>query len=183
MILTISASIIIASHAMYYGFSTIFWKQNNFSYFEIGILWGWGVIAEIFFFLNINKINIERIIFKAVLISGLVSAFRWIATYFFGSFYLLLLAQTLHMFSFGLTHYLVMYYIHSKITNRNKLIAQSLYHAISSGIIMTVFTIIAGLSFNYYIGGEGFLIMSFFCLISVLIVFFGSICNKHENSE
>ena len=69
MIITISASIIIASHAMYYGFSAIFWKQNNFSYFEIGILWGWGVIAEIFFFLNINKINIERIIFKAVLIS------------------------------------------------------------------------------------------------------------------
>ena len=87
----ISCSIILASHAMYYGFSTIFWNQNNLSYSKIGLLWSWGVFAEIIFFIFINKVDIEKFFFRAILLSGLLSAFRWLMTYFLDNYYLIFL--------------------------------------------------------------------------------------------
>jgi PPP family 3-phenylpropionic acid transporter len=93
-------------------------------------------------------------------------------TYFFNNFSLLVLIQSLHAFTFGLSHYLVVYYIHKNISEDNKLLAISLYHALSSGIMMTILTIFAGFSFNNYANGIGFLIMAIFCLISLFLVYF-----------
>ena len=93
-------------------------------------------------------------------------------TYFFTNFILLILVQTLHAFTFGLSHYLVIYYIYTYVSENNKLVVVSLYHALSSGIMMTVLTIFAGFSFNYSTTGIGFLVMAAFCLISTLLIYF-----------
>jgi hypothetical protein len=85
---------------------------------------------------------------------------------------LLLLIQSLHAFTFGLSHYLVIYYVYTNISENNKLLAISLYHALSSGTMMTILTIFAGFSFNYGANGIGFLIMAAFCLISTVLVYF-----------
>tara|TARA_E500000178_G_scaffold343390_1_gene390130 strand:- start:808 stop:1035 length:228 start_codon:yes stop_codon:yes gene_type:complete len=63
-----------------------------------------------------------------------------------------------------------MYYIYTKVDANNKLIAQSFYHALSSGVIMTTFTIIAGFSFKYN-NGVGFLLMAAFSFFSIILIF------------
>ena len=167
-----SCGLVLASHAMYYSFSAIYWRTLEFNLFQIGVLWFWGVFAEIIFFFLIDKIKIRNIFFQAIIFIGIMSSLRWTMTYFFTNFGLLLLAQSLHAFTFGLSHYLVVYYIHTNISENNKLLAISLYHALSSGTMMTILTIFAGFSFNNDTNGIGFLIMTIFCLISTFLAYF-----------
>ena len=172
LLVIFGCGLVLASHAMYYSFSAIYWRNLEFSLFQIGFLWFWGVFAEIIFFLLIDKIKIRNIFFQAIIFLGIISSLRWIMTYFFTNFSLLLLIQSLHAFTFGLSHYLVIYYVYTNISENNKLLAISLYHALSSGTMMTILTIFAGFSFNYGANGIGFLIMAAFCLISTVLVYF-----------
>ena len=172
LLVIFSCGLVLASHAMYYSFSAIYWRNLEFNLFQIGILWFWGVFAEIIFFLLIDKIKMRNLFFKAIIFVGVMSSLRWIMTYFFTSFSLLVLIQSLHAFTFGLSHYLVIYYIHTNISENNKLLAISLYHALSSGTMMTILTIFAGFSFNNDTNGIGFLVMAIFCLISTFLVYF-----------
>ena len=74
----------------------------------------------------------------------------------------------------------MMYFIFFNIESKNKLLAQSLYHAITSGIIMTSLTFISGYSFLYYKNGEGFLIMALSCIISTLLIMISSLWIIYE---
>jgi PPP family 3-phenylpropionic acid transporter len=172
LLVLFSCGLVLASHAMYYSFSAIYWRNLEFNLFQIGVLWFWGVFAEIVFFLLIDRIKMRNIFFQAIIFVGIMSSLRWILTYFFTNFSLLVLIQSLHAFTFGLSHYLVIYYIHTNISENNKLLAISLYHALSSGTMMTILTIFAGFSFNNDTNGIGFLIMAIFCLISTFLVYF-----------
>ena len=51
LIVIFACSLVLASHAMYYSFSGIYWRNLNFNLLQIGFLWFWGVLAEIIFFL------------------------------------------------------------------------------------------------------------------------------------
>jgi PPP family 3-phenylpropionic acid transporter len=172
LLVIFGCGLVLASHAMYYSFSAIYWRNLEFSLFQIGFLWFWGVFAEIIFFLLIDKIKIRNVFFQAIIFVGIISSLRWIMTYLFINFSLLILIQSLHAFTFGLSHYLVVYYIYTNISENNKLLAISLYHALSSGTMMTILTIFAGFSFNNGTNGIGFLIMAIFCLISTFLVYF-----------
>ena len=172
LLVIFGCGLVLASHAMYYSFSAIYWRNLEFTLFQIGFLWFWGVFAEIIFFLLIDKVKIRNIFFQAIIFVGIISSLRWIMTYFFTNFSLLVLIQSLHAFTFGLSHYLVIYYVHTNISENNKLLAISLYHALSSGTMMTILTIFAGFSFNNVSNGIGFLVMAIFCLISTFLVYF-----------
>ena len=172
LLVIFGCGLVLASHAMYYSFSAIYWRNLEFSLFQIGFLWFWGVFAEIIFFLLIDKVKIRNIFFQAIIFVGIISSLRWIMTYFFTNFSLLVLIQSLHALTFGLSHYLVIYYVHMNISENNKLLAISLYHALSYGTMMTILTIFAGFSFNNGTNGIGFLMMAIFCLISTFLVYF-----------
>ena len=180
IIVLLCCGLIQGSHAMYYSFSSILWRDNEISFSQIGYLWGWGVLAEIILFYFIDKVNIKGFFIKLLIFAGIISSCRWALTYFFNQFYFLLFIQTLHAISFGLAHYLMMHFIFLNIENKNKLLAQSLYHAITSGIIMTSLTFISGHSFLYYKNGEGFLIMALSCIISTLLIIISSLWIVYE---
>ena len=110
LLVIFTCGLVLASHAMYYSFSAIYWRNIGFNLFQIGFLWLWGVFAEIIFFLLIDKIKIRNIFFQAIFFLGIISSLRWIMTYFFTSFSLLVLIQSLHAFSFGLSHHLFYIY-------------------------------------------------------------------------
>src|SRR5438105_1693771 len=46
----VSAALLQASHQLYYGFGTLYWRELGFSDTVIGILWAEGVVAEIVLF-------------------------------------------------------------------------------------------------------------------------------------
>tara|TARA_A100001011_G_scaffold398207_1_gene501787 strand:- start:9064 stop:10173 length:1110 start_codon:yes stop_codon:yes gene_type:complete len=177
-----SCSIILASHAMYYSFSAIYWREYNINLFQVGFLWFWGVLAEIIFFIFIDKVKIKNIFFKAIILVAFITSLRWVLTFLFTNFFILIAIQSLHAFTFGLTHYLVIYYIYKKISYNNQLLALSLYHALSSGIIMTMLTILAGFSFNYHLNGLGFVVMAVFSFFSIILIYFRGYILKNERS-
>ena len=49
-LLVVSASALQASHQLYYGFGTLYWRGLGFSDSVIGVLWAEGVVAEIALF-------------------------------------------------------------------------------------------------------------------------------------
>ena len=168
IVLTV-CSLIQSSHAMYYSFSTILWSNIGLSVNNIGKLWGIAIIAEILLFYKISKLKVKNNFYLFLSLSAFLSSIRWLATYVTSDFYLLILIQLLHAISFGLTHYLMMYYINSKVSKELKLLAQIAYHGLSGGIMLTFFILCLAFYFSYFNDNKGYLLMVIICVFSFII--------------
>ncbi|MGZ5897732.1 MAG: MFS transporter, partial [Xanthobacteraceae bacterium] len=93
-----------ASHAMYYGFSTLDWTAKGLGNTTIGGLWAIGVVAEICLFALSGRL--ARFIGPVSLVTlGACGAIvRWTVMAFDPPFLLLPPLQILHALSFGATH-------------------------------------------------------------------------------
>jgi PPP family 3-phenylpropionic acid transporter len=98
------ASLIQASHAVYYGFSVLDWRAKGLDATSIGALWGLAVIAEIALF-AISPRFPRRIGSLGLLGVGAFGAvLRWGVMSLNPPLVLLPMLQLLHAFSFGATH-------------------------------------------------------------------------------
>jgi MFS transporter, PPP family, 3-phenylpropionic acid transporter len=98
------ASLIQASHAVYYGFSVLDWRAKGLDAASIGGLWGLAVIAEIALFAVSARFP-QRIGSLGLLGVGAFGAMlRWGVMSFDPPLTLLPMLQLLHAFSFGATH-------------------------------------------------------------------------------
>jgi MFS transporter, PPP family, 3-phenylpropionic acid transporter len=96
----IGASLIQASHAVYYGFSTLDWTGKGLSGTAVGALWALGVAAEIVLFALSPRL--PALTPRALLIVGAIGAVvRWSAMALDPSAVLLVPVQCLHALSFG----------------------------------------------------------------------------------
>ena len=97
-----AASLIQASHAIYYGFSTLDWQAAGLGGVTIGALWSLGVLAEIVLFAVSGRLPIGP---TALLMIGAAGAVvRWSAMALDPPLILLPPLQCLHALSFGATH-------------------------------------------------------------------------------
>jgi len=97
-----AAALIQASHAVYYGFSTLQWQAAGLDGVTIGALWAVGVVAEIALFAISARLALEP---ATLLLAGAAGAtMRWGAMTFDPPPVLLLMLQCLHALSFGATH-------------------------------------------------------------------------------
>ncbi|RWK08492.1 MFS transporter [Mesorhizobium sp.] len=76
---TLGVGIITASHAFLYGFVSIYWRSIGISDSVVGLLWAWGVVAEVCMFLFFNRIFASVSIARVMVIAGIGSIVRWIA--------------------------------------------------------------------------------------------------------
>src|SRR5437868_4244725 len=77
LVVAAAASLVQASHALYYGFSTIDWQAAGFDGTTIGALWALGVIAEIVLFALSTRLPFAP---TALILVGAVGALiRWSA--------------------------------------------------------------------------------------------------------
>ena len=97
-----AASLIQASHAVYYGFSTLDWSAAGLSGRTIGALWAIGVVAEIVLFGVSARLSVGPGVLMTLGAAGAVV--RWVAMAANPPFVLLPLLQCLHGLSFGATH-------------------------------------------------------------------------------
>ena len=103
-IVTGGASLIQASHAVYYGFSVLDWRAKGLDVASIGGLWGLAVIAEIVLFAVSARFP-PRIGSLSLLGVGAFGAvLRWGVMSFDPPLAMLPMLQLLHAFSFGATH-------------------------------------------------------------------------------
>jgi MFS transporter, PPP family, 3-phenylpropionic acid transporter len=106
-----AGSLIQASHAVYYGFSTLDWTRHGFDGKTIGILWALGVTAEIVLFACATRLPPAIGPIALILIGATGAIVRWIAAAFDPPLALLAPLQLLHAISFGATHLGTMQYL------------------------------------------------------------------------
>jgi len=131
------------SHGAYYAFSSIYWSSMGISEFNIALLWGIGVLAEIFLMRFNDRLFNHWTIKKMCLLALVAGIVRWLVLWQTTDLTLLMLVQTFHAFTFALAHLAAMRFI---ATQADELMVgyQSLYSSISLGLVMALLTYISG---------------------------------------
>ncbi len=94
-----------AAHAPYYGFFSLYLETFGYSREFIGLMWGLGVAVEVGIFVFMHRL-LPRFGPRQLLLAALaIAALRWwLIGHFAADLPVLLFAQTLHAFTFGVFH-------------------------------------------------------------------------------
>ncbi|EXI63193.1 MFS transporter [Mannheimia granulomatis] len=143
----IAVSLISASHAAYYTYSTIHWSSAGISTQMTSLLWGLAVAAEILFFLVCKRLFKSWKISHLMILSAVFAIIRWATMASTTAILPMMMAQILHSVTFGASHIAVIRYISMQSAERvTKL--QGLYFGLASCAVMAVFTFVAGILYQ-----------------------------------
>ncbi|WP_026375512.1 MFS transporter [Aestuariibacter salexigens] len=133
------------SFGPFYGFFALYMRDLGLSGQQTGLLIALGVVAEVFIFIIAGRL-IGRFGVKAMLIiSLLLTAFRWFAlAYLAHSTLWVVLSQLLHAFSFGMTHAASMHFIHQHFDTQYQSRGQAIYVSIGFGVGGAIGNYLAG---------------------------------------
>ena len=147
-----AASLIQASHAVYYGFSALAWRADGFSGATIAALWALGVIAEIVLFATQGRL--PPFIQPTVLLAagGLGAALRWAVMAVDPPGIMLPLLQVLHALSFGATHLGALTFIVRHAPPGQAATAQG-YLSIAQGVAMAGSIALSGWLYDAFSSG------------------------------
>jgi PPP family 3-phenylpropionic acid transporter len=144
-----AASLIQASHAVYYGFSALAWRADGFSGAAIAALWALGVIAEIALFAVQGRLPPLFQPTVLLFIGGVGAAVRWAAMAVNPPAAVLPLLQVLHALSFGATHLGALTYIARHAPVGQAATAQG-YLSIALGLAMAGSIAVSGWLFDTF---------------------------------
>jgi len=157
-----------SSHGIYYGFSTIYWKSIGLSETVIGALWAEGVVFEIIllaYFYKFKNYTSPKIF---IIIAGVMAIIRWTLMAYADTILFIALIQTLHAFTFGLTHLAAINFISEVMPVRAQAKSQALYSAISMGAFLAVSISVSGDLYRIFYD-KSFLFSSFLAFSGVII--------------
>ncbi|MBK8537058.1 MAG: MFS transporter [Candidatus Competibacteraceae bacterium] len=134
-----------AAHGAYYGFFSLYLEGYGYSREFIGLLWGLGVTVEVGMFLLMHRL-LPRFGPRRLMLAALALATLrwWLIGHFAGELPILLFAQTLHAFSFGVFHAVSMHLIHQFFPGSLQGRGQALYSSLSFGAGNAVGSLAAG---------------------------------------
>jgi PPP family 3-phenylpropionic acid transporter len=154
-----SVGLIQASHGFYYSFSTLVWRRQGVPDGWIGLLWGFGVGAEVMFLWFLEpwrrRVPPERLL----VIGGLGAMVRWTAFAFQPGLVLLFPLQALHALSFTATFLASLRLVERLSPPESASAAQTLNSSISGGLLTGLATIASGPLFDAW-GAKGYLAMT-----------------------
>ncbi len=147
------AGLLQASHAAYYGFSTLHWTRSGIGEDVVGWLWAEGVVAEIVLFAFgsgwAERMGTRRLF----LIGGGAAVLRWSVLALSTDVGVLAATNWLHAFSFGATHLAAIGHLQRHVPQAFSSTAQSLLSAVTTGIAMALATSLSAVLFEHYAGG------------------------------
>jgi MFS transporter, PPP family, 3-phenylpropionic acid transporter len=152
-----AAALTQASHAVYYGFSTLAWSAQGLSGGAIGALWALGVAAEIVLFALAGRLPALAAT-TLIALGAAGGALRWAAMAFDPPALVLPLLQILHALSFGAAHLGTMAYLARTAGEGRRAAAQGDV-ATASGIAMAAATALSGALYQSY-GGLAYAAMA-----------------------
>ena len=139
------AFLVQASHGPYYTFYSIYLADNGYSGAVTGWLWALGVIAEIAVFLVMHRWLPRFGARNLLLVTLALTALRWVVIgLFVESMALIVAAQLLHAFSFGVYHAVTIHLVHKLFVGRNQGRGQALYSSVSFGAGGALGSFVAG---------------------------------------
>jgi PPP family 3-phenylpropionic acid transporter len=145
----LAASFVQASHAVYYGFSTLDWQAAGLDGAAIGALWSLGVLAEIALFAVSGRLRVGPV--ALLLIGAAGAAVRWGAMALDPPLALLPLLQCLHGLSFGATHLGAVGFMARAAPVEIGATAQG-YLSVAQGLVMAAAMGLAGVLYARYGG-------------------------------
>ena len=162
-----AASLIQASHSVYYGFSALEWSGAGLDGSAIAALWGLGVIAEIVLFAVSGRLPPFFQPSVLLLIGAAGAALRWAAMALDPPALVLPWLQLLHAASFGATHLGALGFVARHAPAGQSATAQG-YLAIAIGLVSAAATALSGWLYGAY-GGRAYAAM-------VLAAVAGGVC-------
>jgi PPP family 3-phenylpropionic acid transporter len=153
-----AASLVQASHALYYSFSAVDWRAAGFDGLSVGVLWGLGVVAEIVLFALSGRLPPAFGPIVLLIVGAAGGTLRWAVMAFDPPAALLPALQLLHALSFGATHLGALGYLAQAAPARLGATAQG-YLATVMGLVMAAATAMAGGLYGAY-GNGGYAAMA-----------------------
>jgi MFS transporter, PPP family, 3-phenylpropionic acid transporter len=133
-----------AAHATYYNYGYIFLQDIEAPVYLIGLILNIAVIAEIIFFSMADKYFQNTSVGTLLILAAIGSSLRWILVFIFPNVIVFSLAQTLHAFSFAMSHYAFMKYLINHIPHSMVPRAQGIYSALALSWSTAIFTLLGG---------------------------------------
>jgi PPP family 3-phenylpropionic acid transporter len=137
-----------SSHAVYYAFGTLHWRELGHSEAVIGWLWAEGVIAEILLFAFGTALGARLSPARLLMVAGVAGLVRWTGTAVAETVPALAVLQVLHALTFGAAHLAAMQYIARAIPIDRSATAQALYGALATGMCTALAMILAGAAYD-----------------------------------
>lgn len=158
----------------YYTFFSLYLTENfGYSSTATGLLWALGVLAEIGILLVMPKIMHRFDVRSLLLITFVITAIRWLLTGYCAQWLLVLLfAQLLHAFSFGVAHAASIELVRKWFKGGHQGQGQALYSSFSFGAGGATGALVGAFLWDYS-ASFTFLISSVAVLFSFVICYFG----------
>ena len=157
-----------ASHAMVYGFGTLYWRSAELSGSEIGALWGVGVVAEILLFTMSGRVVALASPLGMIAIGATAAVIRWAVFPSVDGFGPFLLVQLLHGLTFGATHLGLVHHVAQAVPERFAGAGQGLAVTIITAA-MAASTALSGPVYRTF-GVDGFYAMSLLAFAALALV-------------
>ena len=155
----VSAAALQASHQLYYGFGTLYWRQLGFSDTVIGMLWAEGVVAEIVLFWYSAPLVRRFGPLGLMALGGAAGIVRWSLMGIVPGLAAAAALQLLHALTFGASHLGAMHWMARCVPPSAAASAQSLYAALSAGLGSGLVMLAAGALYTAY-GGRAYPFMA-----------------------
>jgi MFS transporter, PPP family, 3-phenylpropionic acid transporter len=156
-----------ASHQVYYGFGTLYWRAQGFSDTLIGALWAEGVVAEILLFWLGSRLLARLGPLGLMIAGGAAGIVRWGLMGLIPGLWPAFVLQLLHALTFGATHLGAMNHLSRTVPPGASASAQALYSGASSGIGSGLVMLGAGALYATF-GGRAYLFMTLLSAIGLL---------------
>ena len=156
-----------ASHQVYYGFGTLYWRTLGFSDAVIGVLWAEGVVAEIVLFWLGSRLLLRLGPLGLMIVGGVAGIVRWSLMGLVPGLAAAFALNLLHALTFGATHLGAMNYLSRTVPPDAAASAQALYAGASSGIGSGLVMLGAGALYAEF-GGRAYLFMTALSALGLL---------------
>jgi PPP family 3-phenylpropionic acid transporter len=153
LILILACGQIQSAHGFYYGFSTLVWRGQGVPSEVVGFLWAFGVAVEVAFLWSLGPIERRATPEMLILAGAAGGVVRWICMGFAPVGLVLWPLQALHVLSFAATHVGAMRLLFRDTPEQSAAMAQTLYAALSGGLLMGGSILLSG--YLYDLGGAG----------------------------
>lgn len=168
LVVIISASLITATHAVFYSFGTIHWEKLGFTGGEIGLLWASGVVAEIGMFAisgrALRKVAPERLI----LFGAIAAIVRWSLFPLATNIWTSLALQMLHALTFAAVYAGMQLAVARDVPEEMTASAQGIWQT-GSGLALALATVLAGPLYGH-LGAAAFPVMTIAGVIAVVVL-------------
>ena len=154
-----AASLLGASHAVYYGFSALHWRAAGLSAAAVGWLWAIGVIAEVILFAFSARLTGRLGPFGLMAAAAAAGVLRWSVLGGSTSLAALVPAQLLHAATFGAAHLGAMHFLARNAPPGLAASAQALYSAVAGGLAIGLAMLASGWLYAH-LGGGAFFVMA-----------------------